>query len=66
MTGQCLQALQAKEPARRALNLRELENYVKECARITAIVREQQDMPAREILNIVARQISSYTPYAED
>ncbi|XP_030381142.1 intraflagellar transport protein 52 homolog [Scaptodrosophila lebanonensis] len=66
MTGQCLQALQAKEPARRALNARELENYVKECARITAIIREQQDLPAHDILNILARQIVSYKPYAED
>ncbi|XP_034099419.2 intraflagellar transport protein 52 homolog [Drosophila albomicans] len=66
LTGQCLQAMQSKEPARRGLNLRELENYVKECARITAIVRDQQDLPAREILNIVARQITSYKPYAED
>jgi len=66
MTGQVLQALQAKEPQRRALNQRELENYVKECARITAIVDERQDMAAREILNIVARQIVSYRPYAED
>ncbi|KAI8038080.1 hypothetical protein M5D96_009121 [Drosophila gunungcola] len=66
MTGQCLQALQSKEPQRRSLNPRELENYVKECARITAIVDERQDMAAREILNIVARQIVSYRPYAED
>ncbi|XP_017069634.1 intraflagellar transport protein 52 homolog [Drosophila eugracilis] len=66
MTGQCLQALQSKEPQRRALNQRELENYVKECARITAIVDDRQDMAAREILNIVARQIVSYRPYAED
>lgn len=66
ITGQCLQALQSKESSRRAPNQRELENYVKECARITAIIREQQEMPAREILNIVARQITSYAPYAED
>lgn len=62
MTGQCLQALQAKDPYKPP-NIKELENYIKECARITAIINDQHDMPVREILNIVAQQIISYRPY---
>ncbi|XP_037821138.1 intraflagellar transport protein 52 homolog [Lucilia sericata] len=62
MTGQCLQSLQAKDPYKPP-NLKELENYIKECGRITAIINDQHDMPAREILNIVAQQIISYRPY---
>lgn len=62
MTGQCLQLLQAKDPLKPP-NIKELENYIKECARITAITNEQHDVPAPEILNIVAQQITSYRPY---
>ncbi|XP_061397841.1 intraflagellar transport protein 52 homolog [Musca vetustissima] len=63
MTGQCLQALQASKNPRKPPNLKELENYIKECARITAIINEQHDMSPREILNVVAHQIVSYRPY---
>ncbi|KAL9924417.1 intraflagellar transport 52 [Glossina fuscipes fuscipes] len=62
MTGQCLQTILRKD-SRKKPNYKELENYIKECARITAIINEQHDMPAREILNIVAQQIVNYRPY---
>ncbi|XP_029408686.2 intraflagellar transport protein 52 homolog [Bactrocera dorsalis] len=65
MTSKCVQSITAKD-ASKPLNTRELENYIKECARITGIIHEHQDVQAREILNILARQIVSYRPYADE
>lgn len=65
MTGKCVQIMQSKDP-RKAPNIREIENYIKECARITGIMQDSQDMASREILNILAMQISSYRPYADE
>ncbi|XP_037959815.1 intraflagellar transport protein 52 homolog [Teleopsis dalmanni] len=65
MAGKCIQAVQVRDP-RKPVNLRELENYIKECARITAVIHEGQDMPAYEILNTIAHQIVNYKPYLDE
>ncbi|XP_055847580.1 intraflagellar transport protein 52 homolog [Episyrphus balteatus] len=66
MTGKCLSSIQAKDP-RKPINAKELENYIKECARITGInTNDGREMSAKEILNLIAVNICNFKPYLDE